>query len=91
MSKSIVQNTKYLNALASIIKNEESKHVAQEIIKLYKNRNISHITTVEKYIKKLTSKNKISRESGIKIYNENKENWENITLRILKLLKEHLK
>ena len=77
MSKSIVQNTKYLNAIAGIIKNEESKRVANEIINLYKNRNITNIATVEKLINKLSSKNKKSRESAIKTYNENKSNWEN--------------
>ena len=76
MFKSIVQNTKYLNAIAGIIKNEESKQVANEIIKLYKNRNITNIATVEKLINKLSSKNKKSRESAIKTYNENKSNWE---------------
>ena len=76
MSKSIVQNTKYLNAIAGTIKNEESKQVANEIIKLYKNRNITNVATVEKLINKLSSKNKKSRESAIKTYNENKSNWE---------------
>ena len=67
MSKSIVQNTKYLNAIAGIIKNEESKQVANEIIKLYKNRNITNIATVEKLINKLSSKIK----KGTRICNQN--------------------
>ena len=58
MSKSIVQNTKYLNAIAGIIKNEESKQVANEIVKLYKNRNITNIATVEKLINKISTKKK---------------------------------
>ena len=87
MSKSIVKNTKYLNAIASQIKNDESKQVASEIIKLYKNRNITNIATVEKLIKKLSSKkNHVNRPSKhiMKINQIGKT----IVLRILKLLKD---
>ena len=61
MSNAVKKNIKYLNFIVRFTK-PETKPIAHELIKLYADRKVSHVTTIINVLEMLSSNNKRGRE-----------------------------
>ena len=70
-----VKNIKYLNCIARFTK-QEMKPIAHELIKLYADMKVSHVTTIINVLDMLTSNDKRSRNEGVTMYEKVKAKYE---------------
>ena len=77
MSNAVKKNIKYLNFIVRFTK-PETKPIAHELIKLYADRKVAHVTTIINVIELLSSNDKRSRNKGVTMYEKVKAKYENM-------------
>ena len=77
MSNAVKKNIKYLNFIVRFTK-PETKPIAHELIKLYADRKVAHVTTIINVMELLSSNDKRSRNKGITMYEKVKAKYENM-------------
>ena len=73
-SKTRIKNVKYLSSLARNAR-DDTKALADQVVKLYEQRKIINITTAENYLNKFASTNKNTRKAAINNFVKKEEGF----------------